>query len=377
MSSDLERRLASAREHMVPQWKHEATSRALAGARRLMVRRRLQRRFALGAGGLVFVTTAAVGLFVIRTEPTSMEPAVVESDPTSQFAAAPVVDVLGRYSVSAVAQAKPVGGAVVEIVEQDGESVGLRLHSGQLQVTRERQTEPELRIYVARFVFEVAAATFELDHDDEEIDIIVHHGEIRVRKADRSETRTIRAGERVTLDASENESAEQAASFPVPMAGPHVDKNHTNWRTLLRRGEYDRAYELQREQARAGERMDAGTLMDAADAARLSGHPKQAAVHLRMVLDRYGRSSVAPLAAFTLGRVLFDLGRFDAAAVEFASARALAPSGVLAEDALAREVEASAKAGDANRAKQMALHYFELYPDGRRRKSVRMHGGIE
>jgi hypothetical protein len=49
----------------------------------------------------------------------------------------------------------------------------------------------------------------------------------------------------------------------------------------------------------------------------------------------------APLAAFTLGRVLLrELARPREAAAAFAQARALAPRGPFVEDALAREVEA-------------------------------------
>jgi transmembrane sensor len=54
----------------------------------------------------------------------------------------------------------------------------------------------------------------------------------------------------------------------------------------------------------------------------------------------------------------------------------MAPSGGLAQDALAREVEAWARAGAADRARSAATEYARLYPTGRRLAAVRDLGGI-
>jgi transmembrane sensor len=84
------------------------------------------------------------------------------------------------------------------------------------------------------------------------------------------------------------------------------------------------------------------------------------------------------VAAFTLGRVLLTrLGRPREAAAAFAGARARAPAGSLAEDALAREVEAWARAGELQRARARARQYLRSYPSGRRASSVRKHARLE
>jgi hypothetical protein len=49
----------------------------------------------------------------------------------------------------------------------------------------------------------------------------------------------------------------------------------------------------------------------------------------------------------------------------------------MAEDALAREIEAMSRAGDATAARQLAERYLDAYPDGRKVRSVRRFGGIE
>jgi len=123
-------------------------------------------------------------------------------------------------------------------------------------------------------------------------------------------------------------------------------------------------------------RDDTADLLLAADAARLSGHPAEAVPYLERVLRGHGRDPRTGLAAFTLGRVLLDeLGRPSEAVDAFALARS--SGGPLAEDALAREVEALARAGDVTRSRELALLYRRLYPNGRRAKAVSRFGGLD
>jgi transmembrane sensor len=120
------------------------------------------------------------------------------------------------------------------------------------------------------------------------------------------------------------------------------------------------------------------SLLAAADAARADGRAADAVGLLRQSLDRHESDRRAPLAAFTLGRVLLmELARPREAAAAFAQARALAPHGAFAEDALAREVEAWAKAGEPVQARTHADEYRRLYPAGRRAAAVRSFGGLE
>ena len=122
----------------------------------------------------------------------------------------------------------------------------------------------------------------------------------------------------------------------------------------------------------------AESLLAAADVARLDGRARDGAALLRRALTDHRTDPRAPLAAFTLGRVLLmDLGEARAAATAFAEARALSPAGPFAEDALAREVEALAKAGDTGAAHARARDYQRLYPNGRRASAVRAFGGGE
>ncbi|HEX5064036.1 MAG TPA: hypothetical protein VFV99_31870 [Kofleriaceae bacterium] len=146
----------------------------------------------------------------------------------------------------------------------------------------------------------------------------------------------------------------------------------STWRELARVGEYERAYEVL-----DGVHENADDLLMIADVMRLSHHPAEATEPLRRVVRDHADDPRASLAAFTLGRVLLDdLGEAREAAGAFADAIRLAPQGPLAEDALARRVEALARAGDTDEAHALAFQYLDQFPRGRWLRMVRRFGGL-
>jgi len=155
---------------------------------------------------------------------------------------------------------------------------------------------------------------------------------------------------------------------PVVPAAP-------SWQDLARAGDNDAAFvALQNSKPQDV----AEELLLAADVARLTRHPEQAVEPLNRLLARFPEDGRAPLAAFTLGRILLDqLAQPRAAAEAFGRARSLEPNGPLAEDALARQVGAAALAGDRAEATRLATEYLALFPDGRSVRAVKHHGGLE
>ena len=114
------------------------------------------------------------------------------------------------------------------------------------------------------------------------------------------------------------------------------------------------------------------------DAARAAGHPERAVELLKQLLQDYPRDPRAPLAAFTLGRVLLnELGRPREAAAAFNDVRRMAPASQFAEDALAREIEAWSRASEPSRARALAATYLERYPAGRHARRVKALAGLE
>jgi transmembrane sensor len=96
------------------------------------------------------------------------------------------------------------------------------------------------------------------------------------------------------------------------------------------------------------------------------------------LIDRFPDDPHAPVAAFTIGRLLLEsLGQPRQAAASFERARVLANGAPLAEDALAREVEAWASAGEPALAHRRAELYRQLYPNGARRGAVMRVGGLD
>ena len=148
------------------------------------------------------------------------------------------------------------------------------------------------------------------------------------------------------------------------------------WRELASAGDYAAAW---LDLSRAPMAIDAMVdLLAAGDVARLSGHADAAVGFLSRATSLHPRDPRAPLAAFTLGRVhLEDLGSPRAAAAAFARAYELGRDGPLAEDALAREVEAWSRAGESATARERAAMYLQRYPGGHRVRAVRKFGGLD
>jgi transmembrane sensor len=251
-----------------------------------------------------------------------------------------------------------------------------------VKVTQEsaRQTTLEVTRGGARFevvpnpgrTFSVAAGgvtvtalgtVFTVDRVADRVGVVVTRGEVLVDW--RLGTRHLRAGEDgwfPPLVIAAPEAREHAAVAPVPSSG------RARARTAGAETPPPPAADAAAARADASA---AALLLAAADEARLAGRSEEGATLLQRVVREHAGDPRAPVAAFSLGRLLLrELRRPEEAARAFASARALAPTGPLAEDALAREVEAWTAAGAQARARARADEYLRLYPAGRRAQAV-------
>jgi transmembrane sensor len=269
--------------------------------------------------------------------------------------------------------------------------IALRLEQGSARFDVIPNARRQFSVRAGSVEVLVLGTIFDVERGGDRVRVAVSRGKVRVRQ-DGAIT-YVKAGESVWFD---ERSGDDSAAPLQPSAAkaqfgkarnPHranlqaanaegQPEGTRNWRSLSQSGDYEGAYRLLASDRNAVED-DSGALLDAADAARLSGHPDAALQYLRKVLDRHPDSPVAPLAAFTLGRVLLErLGQPLEAAEAFANARRLAPQGSLAQDALAREVEAWSKAGHPEEAYQRARTYVTKYPEGRRLRAVQLYGGL-
>lgn len=236
------------------------------------------------------------------------------------------------------------------------------------------------RVEAGDVAVEVLGTQFAVERIERRVRISVYEGRVRVLW-EHSETELSSGGtglfppeEPTALTPSEK----QEPSPRKKASSNRASASEPSWKDLAQDGDYQEAYEALARGAPASMRDEPGDLLLAADVKRLSHHAAEALVPLRKIVADHRDDPRAQLAAFTLGRVLLDeLGRPNEAAQAFADAEALLPNGALAEDAVAREVEAWSRAGDATRARVVAEDYLKRYPEGRKRRSVRRFGGLE
>jgi len=364
--SELHRRLTNASEQLVSRWNPERAEAAWRGVQRRQQHATRQR--AVGAGAIVLTILLGVVLWSVpHAKP------LAATTPASP-AESPLLVLEDRTEVTGLTD-----DTQITELERSEEVTRLRLEQG---AARFRVTHREDRVFevvAADVTATVLGTVFTVRLQPAAVLLSVESGRVRLRWPEGEVE--VGAGEKHLVPRQRSES--RAASEPTPSATPPSPpapraRVTPTWRELAERGEYEAAYDRLTSVGPSAVRDEPGDLLLAADVTRLGGHPGEAVTWLTRVVNGHAADSRAALAAFTLGRVYLDqLGRPHQAAEAFARARQMAPGGALAEDALAREVEARARSGDASGARRLAERYVARYPSGRRTASVRRHGGLD
>jgi transmembrane sensor len=333
--SEPDKRFDFAKDALDARWSSERES--VVGQR--LARRIRQRERARRVTIAALMVVALTGLGALTVTSRTQKPALQFADGSIATALVPDTQLVARVDRS------------------DETTVELSKGAARFEVTH--RPGQHFRVEAAQVTVEVIGTKFNVERSGDQVLVSVEQGHVHVRtpwtEAD------LLAGDTRTF------------TPPLPASGAGDPGTEGGWQTLARQGDFEHAYE----------RMDAvrdapGELLLASDVARLSGHPKQAAEQLNRLLAQHAKDPRAPLAAFTLGRVLLDeLGRPRQAAEAFARLRTLEGAGPLAEDALAREVEAWSRAGELEKARAAAQAYVASYPNGQRLRSVRRYGGLE
>lgn len=324
--------------------------------------RRAARSRALRASWMVMAACVAVAVLVwaLPKKPTAVAqlPRVTPSAAGSATAKTTFAD--GSW-------ARVSEGGELSVTWAGPERIESRLVHGAADFEVSKRAEREFVVQAGSVRVRVVGTRFRVELVGERTRVSVSEGKVEVQEG---AARTyLEAGESRFFPAAEQEPTPELKAEPKPaFAG------RARFLELARGGEYKAAYQVM-SQSPSVVGSSAEELMLAADAARLSNHPEQALGYLRRVTKEHAADSRAPLAAFTLGRVLLSkLSRPSEAADAFALARRLRPSGGLSEDALAREAEASAAAGAAARAATLARQYLERYPAGKHRPTMQRLG---
>jgi transmembrane sensor len=278
-------------------------------------------------------------------------------------------------------------------VQRDGEhEVMLSLARGAGHFEVEKRPGRRYHVRAGEVDVQVLGTVFDVKRRGARTEVSVQHGAVQVRWS--SGQTILRAGEhdwfpRATMPGDvrpeslvEASAQAYAAEQQTGSLRPATDQaalpvdgkpgKREGWRSLARAGKHGEAFRTL-DRARVE---DLEGLLLAADAARLSGHPREAAQYLERLVERYPDSAPARLGAFTLGGLLLHELRNPArAARSYARAYQLDPQGPLAEDALAREAEAYARAGQHERARHAAERYLSRYPEGVRRGELQRYLG--
>jgi transmembrane sensor len=279
-------------------------------------------------------------------------------------------------------------GGKVAIVEQSQARVVVRVDTGTARFDVRHDAKRLFRVHAGAVTIEDLGTSFVVERRGEWVAVSVTDGVVSVAfdEAGQHRTATLVAGQSgrypsvsgepeqprepsaapAALTAATLVPSEQARSQGSDAPAPSAAPARADWREFARAGEYERAYEIIGPRGFRDVSDDPSDLLLASDVARRARHPADAVPLLRRLLTLHQRDPRAPSAAFTLGWVLMgELGRHREAALEFARAERLAPGGNLAEEALARSVEAWHGAGDRAQARARFEHYRKRYPKGR------------
>jgi transmembrane sensor len=351
-------------------WDEEREGRVLAA-----LHRRGRRRARVRAGLSVLLAGAVIGALLVSVRalwPTDARTPQTIAAPTSARTV-----VLADGSVAERLDER----TQLRVIEDAPSSSVLELESGSVRFDVKHDPSRPFRVRAGAVLVEVLGTAFTVSRGGGTVTTSVERGHVRVERG--GERVDLLAGSTLTLrESAEPRPAPPAsASSPVPLRsagaapGPRVPPE--DWVALARQGEFERAYDAMNKAPRP-RRVDPADLLLTADVARLSGHSVEAIAPLERLVAEHADDARAPLAAFTLGRVLLlEVGRPSDAAVMFARAEALAPDGPLAEDALAYEVEAWSRVGGTARARERAEAYVRRFPAGARIRSVRRLGGLD
>ena len=362
--SDLAERVREIGEQVDAGYDARRTESALEGLQTKLHRRGV-RRIALGSTtGILCLLTVTFWALHSRH---GTQPRTAVARPEALFALADgsVVTPIDRTSRL---WAKSVSPKLVE----------LELVAGSAHFEVAPNREREFRVSAGRVDIVVVGTKFSVERQGDRTLVEVQGGSVRVQW-ERGQ-QLLHPGERGSFPPFE--TAGQTAPAPEPEA-PTIQPRGTpartgsDWRVPANRGDFAAAYRMLHDQVKPVLRANIDDLLLAADVARRSGHAVESIPYLERALALHTSDARAAVVAFTLGRVcLADLDDPARAAAAFARARATAPRGPLAEDALAREIEARFRSGDKLRARALAEEYLKTWPSGSRLGAVRHFGGL-
>lgn len=362
-----------------------ARARALAGRGADVLRARSRPRPLPIAAAAVVALVAAIALVVTRrAAPSSLRAEVEHGGRREPIAAGAWLSADERavpvtFSDGTRWDLAPGGRARLSAVDARGADVTLergRIHGKVVHTTAARW-----RVAAGPFEVEVTGTELEVDWDPEAASLRVRlaSGSVNVRGCRITADRRVAAGEELHVEcmrvevapsASQAPTAAPSASATASSASPRPAasvEGGADWRALARERRHDEAVRAaEAEGLRAVCARGSGDDLDAlSDAARLARRSDVAVQILECERGRFPGTERAATAAFELGRVAFDSGAdYPKARTWFEIYLRERPQGRLAREALGRAMEAASRAGEQDRARDLATRYLHDHPTG-------------
>lgn len=248
--------------------------------------------------------------------------------------------------------------ARARVVDTTSQGARVVLERGSLQADVMHRAGTRWRVDAGPFAVHVVGTRFQVSWDAarERFQLALEEGSVRVVGPSLGQGRLLVAGQRLELALGKPlTETRQAPDVGRPAQEPTKSLDVEPLRKPPTAAPVGRATAMDR----------AEELWNAADVARLSRQPAQAAAALRELRRRYPEHPRAHAAAFMLGRLAFDqLGAPDAAARWFAVYLGEAPRGMFATEALGRLIECQLRLQDGPAAQRSARRYLARHPHG-------------
>lgn len=258
--------------------------------------------------------------------------------------------------------------ARLELLENSAHVFSVFLHSGEVQFEVQPGGPRRWTIETGLVTVEVVGTKFNVARSGGGVRVSVERGVVLVR-GERVPNRVRRLEHGQTFELTTEDpppspaplpAVSPVAPAPVRRAPPRSPKPpevvvQTEEPAPLDAGEFDPAREKTPEE-----------LFTLADVARVAGHDTEAISLLERIIAAYPDDPMAPVAAFTIGKLqLEQLRDFAAASESFERADTLGIPDALREQTFVRWVEALGRAGQRTRCREVAQQYRQLFPGAR------------
>jgi transmembrane sensor len=254
-------------------------------------------------------------------------------------------------------------GSALEVLENDGDAFVCALRRGRATFEVVPGGPRRWRVEVGAVTVEVVGTRFHVDRRDGSVAVDVQRGAVLVRGENvRDGVQKLQAGERLEV------STAQAANLEAPR--PSLPTPVTSSAATAAKGSFRDG------PGAASAPAASADWLTLADEQRRRGDLEGAIRTLKLAVERGPDDTRGAMAAFTLGKLLLELGRPGEAQAAFRTCLNRSPPSAIAEDALTRLVEAQTRSGARDAALATAREYQRRYPNGRRLSDVRRWTGI-